>query len=227
MIKAVFFDVDGTLIRTGGAGKAAFAYTLSSVFGVRNVADRVQFAGRTDVSLVRELFALGGIEPTRTNFQRFFDAYPFWLDFLLRRNTGEVIPGVWPFIRALQQVDKPPVLGLLTGNIRLGAEIKLRHFGLWDVFQTGAFGDDAEDRARIAECARRRASQLLNTELAGHEILVIGDTPHDIRCARAIGAKTLAVLTGAGSRGQLGANKPDWLVEDLGRVEVRKLLSGK
>jgi len=224
MLRAVFFDVDGTLIRTGGAGKAAFAYTLSSVFGVRNVAERIHFAGRTDISLVREMFTLGGIEPTKENFQRFFDAYPFWLDYLLSRTRGEVIPGVREFIGALLARPDPPLIGLLTGNIRLGAEIKLRHFCLWELFKTGAFADDGEDRAQIAQCARYRASQQLHKELAGHEILVVGDTPHDIRCARAIGAKAMAVLTGGATRVQLAALKPDWLVEDLRRVNIEEIV---
>lgn len=222
MLRVVFFDVDGTLIRTGGAGKAAFAYTLSSVFGVRNVAERIHFAGRTDISLVREMFKLGGIQPTTENFQRFFDAYPFWLDYLLSRTTGGVIPGVREFIGALQRLPEPPLIGLLTGNIRLGAEIKLRHFCLWELFKTGAFADDAEDRAQIAKCARDRASQQLHKELAGHEILVVGDTPHDVRCARAIGAKALAVLTGGASRVQLAAVSPDWLVENLRQVNIEE-----
>jgi len=224
MLRAVFFDVDGTLIRTGGAGKAAFAYTLSSVFGVHNVAERIHFAGRTDISLVREMFTVGGIEPTKENFQRFFDAYPFWLDYLLSRTRGEVIPGVREFIGALLARPDPPLIGLLTGNIRLGAEIKLRHFCLWELFKTGAFADDGEDRAQIAQCARYRASQQLHKELAGHEILVVGDTPHDIRCARAIGAKAMAVLTGGATRVQLAALKPDWLVEDLRRVNIEEIV---
>ncbi len=225
MVRAVFFDVDGTLIRTGGAGKAAFACTLSSVFGLRGVAERIKFAGRTDISLVREMFTLGGIEPSQENFQRFFDAYPFWLDYLLSRSDGGVIPGVGEFIAALQRTPVRPVLGLLTGNIRLGAEIKLRHFGLWDVFQVGAFAEDGEDRADIARRARERASRFLSTQLDGHEIIVVGDTPHDVRCARAISARALAVLTGGATRKQLQADNPDWLVQDLREVQLGRLLS--
>ena len=95
------------------------------------------------------------------------------------------------------------MLGLLTGNIRLGAEIKLRHFNLWDAFQTGAFADDHEERDQIAAVARQRGSRILGTELRGDEVVVIGDTPLDIRCARAIGAKALAVATGGAKLAEL------------------------
>jgi phosphoglycolate phosphatase-like HAD superfamily hydrolase len=106
-------------------------------------------------------------------------------------------------------------MGLLTGNIRLGAEIKLRHFKLWDVFEMGAFGDDHEERDQIAAVAQQRASRVLKENLQGDQILVIGDTPLDIRCARAIGAKVLAVATGGHKLEELKAHKADWAVADL------------
>jgi phosphoglycolate phosphatase len=111
----------------------------------------------------------------------------------------------------------------LTGNIRLGAEIKLRHFEVWEVFQTGAFADDHEERNQIAAIARHRGSRLLNDDLRGDEILVIGDTPLDIQCARAIGARTLAVATGNTTAEELKAHRPDWLVEDLSKAIADKV----
>jgi phosphoglycolate phosphatase len=223
MIRLVLFDVDGTLIRSVGAGTEAYARALASEFGVNRVIERINFGGRTDLSLAREMFALGGIEPTAQNFRRFFDCYPFWLDHLLAQTRGEIVPGVCPFLRQLQNLSSPPLLGLLTGNIRLGAEIKLRHFGLWEVFQTGAFGDDHEDRNQIAAIARERANRILNEELRGEEILVVGDTPHDIRCGRAISAKVLAVATGGATLEQLRAHKPDWLARDLREVTAEEM----
>jgi phosphoglycolate phosphatase-like HAD superfamily hydrolase len=114
----------------------------------------------------------------------------------MRGCQGEICPGVTEFIRDLERLPHPPIIGLLTGNIRLGAEIKLRHFRLWDVFHTGAFADDHEDRNQLAVVARERGSRALKENLRGDQILVVGDTAHDIRCARAIGAKALAVATG-------------------------------
>ncbi len=128
------------------------------------------------------------------------------------------------FIRDLHALPHPPLLGLLTGNIRLGAEIKLRHFHLWEVFETGAFADDHEERDQIAEVARQRGSRILGNDLAGQEVLVVGDTPLDIRCARAIGAKVLAVGTGGASLQELEQHHPDWAVKDLTQVAVNRLV---
>lgn len=223
MVRLVLFDIDGTLIRTAGAGVGAFVQAFADEFGIRDGVEQLQFAGRTDTSLVREVFEAHGIRPTPEHFRRFFDRYVFLLDERLRRLGGEIIPGVVPFLDRLARLPAPPLPGLLTGNIRLGAEIKLRHFGLWSRFRTGGFADDAEDRAAIAAVARQRGERLLGRSLAGTEILVVGDTPHDIRCARAIGARVLAVATGGFSRDQLRPHEPCWLVEHLGEVEPEEV----
>src|ERR1041384_7339629 len=134
MVRLVLFDIDGTLGHTGGAGVKAFAKVFETAFGAVDGFERLKFAGRTDVSLVREFFGVHEIAATPENFQRFFERYVFWLDQILRQSRSELCPGVWEFIAGLQNLPQPPLLGLLTGNIRLGAEIKLRHFDLWDVF---------------------------------------------------------------------------------------------
>jgi phosphoglycolate phosphatase-like HAD superfamily hydrolase len=220
MIRLALFDIDGTLIRTGGAGVLAFSRALANEFRLGHLAEKLSFAGRTDTGLVREIFHLGGIEPTPENFQRFFDCYVFWLDHLLEKTHGHPCPGVTAFLAQLQALPQPPVLGLLTGNIRLGAEIKLRRYQLWEPFVTGGFADDHEDRCRIAAAARDRGSHLLGRELVGEEILVVGDTPLDIRCCRAIQARMLAVCTGGASRADLAAHQPEWLVNDLREISA-------
>lgn len=223
MIRLVLFDIDGTLVRTGGAGVKAFARTFAEEFNAADGFERLKFAGRTDTALVREFFSFHQIEPTPENLKRFFARYVFWLDHILRESQTALCPGVWEFLRALQALPQAPLLGLLTGNIRLGAEIKLRHFQLWDVFQTGGFGDDHEDRDRIAALAQQRASRILGTELRGHEVVVVGDTPHDIRCGRAIGAKVLAVATGGASLEELSRHRPDWAIPDLRAITAREV----
>jgi phosphoglycolate phosphatase-like HAD superfamily hydrolase len=218
MARLVLFDIDGTLIRTGGAGMRAFARVFATEFNATDGFERLSFAGRTDLSLLREFFALHGIPANAENFQRFFDRYVFWLDHLLQSSRAEVCAGVRDFMRGLKALDPPPLLGLLTGNIRLGAEIKLRHLQLWDEFATGGFADDHEDRGQIAAIARRRGSRIIGEELRGDQVLVIGDTPLDIRCARHIGAKVLAVATGGCSLAELQAHQPDWAVNDLREI---------
>jgi phosphoglycolate phosphatase-like HAD superfamily hydrolase len=111
----------------------------------------------------------------------------------------------------------------LTGNIRRGAEIKLGHYGLWQHFPFGGFADDHEDRNLIAAAARRRGSEFMKRELRGEEIVVVGDTPLDIRCGRAIDARVLAVATGNFSVEELKSFNPDWAVEDLSRIPAGEI----
>lgn len=218
-MRLVLFDIDGTLIRTGGAGEKAFARVCATQFGVPNGTARLSFAGRTDRAIVREFFTRHGIEANTDNFRRFFDAYVFVLDELMRADRGEILPGVWSLLRALERWNPRPVLGLLTGNIRLGAEIKLRHHGLWEAFRVGGFADDDEDRNRIAAMARERGQRITGVELREEEIVVVGDTPLDVTCARSIGARVLAVATGIFAAADLAGHRPDWLVNGLDELD--------
>lgn len=219
-IKLVLFDIDGTLIRTGGAGMRAFERTFQTVFGATGATRGVSFAGRTDTAIVRECLTGLGLPFTPETTGRFFETYVFWLQEFLHELRGSICPGVERFLAQLAELPARPAVGLLTGNTRLGAEIKLRHFGLWERFACGAFGDDDEDRNRLAAVALDRGERLLGTDLDGNEILVVGDTPLDIACARAVGARALAVATGGFTPDELDQHRPTWTAPTLEQINA-------
>jgi phosphoglycolate phosphatase-like HAD superfamily hydrolase len=223
MVRLVLFDIDGTLILSGKAGEKAFERVCDRRFNVPGGTRDLNFAGRTDPSIVRDFFTLHGIEPSPQNFEAFFNSYLEFLGQMLQESRGLVLPGIASLIRDLGTLPKPPKLGLLTGNIRPGARLKLSHYNLWDHFETGAFGDDHEDRNQVAVIARDRAVALLGTPLHGEEIVVIGDTPRDVLCARAIDARCLAVATGSFSRAQLEEHAPTWTVGTVEEIPAETL----
>jgi phosphoglycolate phosphatase-like HAD superfamily hydrolase len=224
MVKLVLFDIDGTLVHTGHAGTQAFAKTFATEFKLHHGTEKIKFSGRTDVSLVREFFHIHALPETPEHFTQFFARYVFWLDHILARSRTQICPGVGELIRDLQILPQPPALGLLTGNIRLGAEIKLRHFGLWEFFQFGGFADDHEERDHIAAAALARARRVLGKDLQPQEVVVIGDTPFDVRCGKFIGAKTLAVATGGAKLDGLKKCQPDLAVADLTHISAQEIV---
>jgi len=217
------FDVDGTLIHTGGAGIKAFERAFATVYQREKGTEQLSFAGRTDSAIARDVFRQHQIELTPERLREFFDSYVFWLDHLLDKLEGGTMPGVRKLLRDLQALPQPPLLGLLTGNIQLAAEIKLRYYHLWENFEFGAFGDEHEDRNQLAIVAQQRASRLLQNDLAGEQILIVGDTPLDVACAKTIGARMLAVASGGHSWKQLQICQPTWTVESLREVSARDI----
>jgi phosphoglycolate phosphatase-like HAD superfamily hydrolase len=213
-----FLDIDGTLVSTGGAGQAAFVVTLAKDFGITDASSaRVEFAGRSDRAITMDLFALHGIAPTVETWQRFRAAYVGRLAEVLPAYKGRVLPGVLPLLESLSSRGDT-ALGLLTGNVQQAAQYKLTHYGLWDWFPFGGFGDEHTDRRDIAAAALAAGRKHLHGA-AHRELVVIGDTPNDIRCARSIGARSVAVPTGSTSIDALRAAEPDVLVETLEDVE--------
>ena len=203
----------------------AFELGFAQAFGIPEATRTLNFSGRTDTSLVRECFALHGIAPTPENFQAFFSIYPVLLERLLPELPGGVCEGIDSFMASLSAQPNPPALGLLTGNIRRGAELKLSHYQLWHHFPFGGFGDDHEDRNCIASIARQRGEEALASRLEPEQVLVIGDTPLDIRCGHSIGARVVAVGTGSFTKAQLAESNPDWAVENLGDIDVGEVLA--
>jgi phosphoglycolate phosphatase-like HAD superfamily hydrolase len=210
----LLFDIDGTLVRTGGAGKAAMEAALRDAFGIAEVRDEVPYSGRTDRAIARDLLALHGLDPSAANLRALHDAYLARLPQSLRRLGGKICPGIAELLGAVAP-QAGYVLGLLTGNIRAGAERKLGHFGLWDHFACGGFGDEHYDRDDVARMALAEVRTHTGREVEPGEVWVIGDTPLDVQCARAIGANAIAVATGWHSHDELHACGPDALFHDL------------
>jgi len=159
------------------------------------------------------------IPATTENVSGFLDSYVHFLSLELPRRKGELLPGV---LELLERLKSRPhvVLALLTGNVSRGAQLKLEHYGVWHFFEFGAFADDHRDRNELGRFARARAKEKHGREFAASEIDVIGDTPRDIACGKALGARTIAVATGRWDREELAKHHPDFLIDDLSNVET-------
>ena len=211
------FDIDGTLIASGGAGKAALEAALAEEFGVLPTLDKLQLSGRTDRAIAADLFRLHSIDDTPENHERLRNTYLRHLPRHLR--AARVLPGVAELLAHL--AERPDVaVGLLTGNVRAGAKAKLGFFGLYDYFAFGGFGDHHVERDDVAREALSEVQRRFNGTIRPERIWVIGDTPLDIRCARSIGARAAAVATGWHSLAELAEHQPDLLLPDLSNPDL-------
>jgi phosphoglycolate phosphatase-like HAD superfamily hydrolase len=212
--KLILFDIDGTLMTSGGAGERALRLGLKDRFGVVDDLKDIEIAGRTDSGIARQVLRKHQLPETPENITRFYDGYLHYLPRLLPETNGTLLPGVVPLLEALK-AREDVVLGLLTGNLERGAELKLTHYGVWDYFEFGAYADDHHDRNELGRFACARATEKHGREFPATQIYVLGDTPHDIACARAFGARAFAIATGVFTVEQLAAAEPDALFEDL------------
>jgi phosphoglycolate phosphatase len=212
MLKLLLFDIDGTLVLTGGAGIRAMNLAFAELFGVESGLADVEVAGRIDMAILRAALAKHNIvcEAFPETVERFRDVYCRHLArTLVEAKDGRVLPGVRELLSAVR--SKPDVLlSLATGNFRRGAELKLSYYGLWQYFDDGVFGDTHEDRAELIAVAKRN----LLPDGRG-AVYVVGDTVHDIEAARANGAIAVAVASGFTSEEALRAATPDFLFHDL------------
>lgn len=222
----MLFDIDGTLLLTGRAGEHALRAAFQERFGVDDDLSSISFAGSTDGAIARQMFAAHDIPPTPENIADLFDGYVHHLALELPRREGRVLPGIVELLEALHGREDC-VLGLLTGNLEKGAELKLSHYGVWDFFAFGAFADDHVDRNKLGPVAHSRAVEKHGTTFEGKDVFVIGDTPRDIDCARAAGFVAVAIATGSYGTDELAAHRPDFLFEDLSDTQgVLKVLLG-
>jgi phosphoglycolate phosphatase len=210
----LLWDIDGTLINSGGAGLRALRVALGHVFSVEGSLEDIDFAGRTDRWIMRRIFAKFGLPATEENFTRYFDGYVAALPAALANPHARVLPGVRALLDAT--AAHPDVTqGLLTGNLHRGAKVKLAYHRLWTYFPFGAFADDSELRDGLGPHALRRAREHAGVEFPPARTWVIGDTPHDIACGKAIGANTLALATGQYALPDLAAHQPTAVLADL------------
>ncbi len=223
--KLFLFDIDGTLLLTGRAGEHALRLGLKERFGIEDDLSGISFAGSTDGAIARQMFGAHDIPVTPENLADLFDGYVHHLARELPQREGRVLPGIVELLDALH-AREDCVLGLLTGNIEKGAELKLSHYGVWDYFEFGAFADDHVDRNQLGPVARARAVERHGISFEGCDVYVLGDTPKDIACARAAGFVAVAIATGVYTVGELAAHEPDFLFESLAdtRGVMAKLL---
>ncbi len=210
-MRIVLFDIDGTLLREGIAPKLAFARALRETYETTGPLSGFRFAGMTDPQCVLEIMRMAGLadESILSRREECLDRYANHLAREMRSHNGaKLFPGVRELLERLN-TREDALVGLLTGNIARGAQLKLRRFGLEPYFRFGAFGDDHENRCMLARIALEKAERLLGHPVGGEETTVVGDTPRDVECARAIGARAVIVATGLVSREELLASHPD------------------
>ena len=216
----VLWDIDNTLLYTGGAGSLGMARAFRDLYGVDDAFRRVEFSGRTDTAIFTDAALAHGIaaDAIPVELPRFIDAYVDHLRATLVETAGgRVMPGVVELLDVLSGRDDVR-LGLGTGNFRRGGELKVRHYELEGYFRPleGGFGEDSDDRATVIA---RGIERLRDGDSDGVRVVVIGDTPHDVTAARANGAYALAVATGRDSVEELLAAGADAALADLSDCE--------
>ena len=220
----VLFDIDGTLLSSSGAGLRALERAMADLHGITESMRGISLAGRTDRSIVRDLVKAHGLPAGSATEDAILESYLGHLPEQLTA-AAKLLPGITPLLDHLANRADVSV-GLLTGNIRRGARAKLGHFDIFHHFQFGGFGDHHTDRDDVAREAISELRQRHGEAYPADRVLVIGDTPLDIRCARAVGARVLAVATGIHTVEELAPHAPDHLMADLADTrEVVALLA--
>jgi phosphoglycolate phosphatase len=224
----ILFDIDGTLVLTGRAGMRAMNRACEETVGHANALNGVAVAGRTDWIILHDVMANHGLSLDEVRLDELRRLYVSHLaeEILL---PGEGVKDVMPGIRELlgRLLGRSDVaLGLLTGNFKASARIKLEYFDLWKYFPVGAFGDDSADRNELVPVALRRAREGGIADVPASRVLVVGDTPHDVACAHAVGAVAVAVGTGGYDVARLQETGADYVFTDLSDTEAFLSLVG-
>ena len=222
MRRLILFDIDGTLLTTDGVAGRAFRAALETVFGTSGPAGGYSFAGKTDPQIARDLLLAAGVEePTiAARLPTVWDHYTPALERDIDPAATKVFPGVRELVERLHE-HPDAILGLLTGNLREGARIKLDAAGIdFSWFQVGAFGSDHAHRRELPALAIDRAEERFGRRFEGKDVVIIGDTPLDVACGEHLGVRTIAVATGTYSEEQLRDCGPDHLFASLADTEA-------
>jgi len=205
---------------TGGAGQRALNRAFHDLFGIHRAFVSVPMHGRTDPLIIADACRLHGVDDVLRTAELHERYFVYLKEELPRDVPGQrMLPGVVELLEALQ-ADPAVILGLLTGNLARSARLKLDHFGLWRYFQAGAFGDDAATRNELVPVAAGRMAALGHPTPSPSRTIVVGDTPHDVACAQAAGARSLAVATGPVGCDELRAAGADAVVADLSQTSA-------
>lgn len=210
----VLFDIDGTLIDPGGAGRRSMSKAFYQMFSIRDAFAGIIMAGKTDIQIIREGLGIHGLPSRDGILESILSQYLKNLEIEINNTRRHIMPGVLELLGALKTADGY-WLGLLTGNIERGARIKLGAFNLNRYFPVGAFGDDSEDRNSLLPIAVEKLRKSRNIHVNYSDCIVIGDTPKDVQCSKPLGATSIVVSTGPYSYESLLGTGADYVLRDL------------
>ncbi len=218
MQRLILFDIDGTLAE-GGPAKGAFHAAMMATFGTAGAIESYSFSGKTDPQIARELLVASGLDDTEIDdgFPGLWEGYAEELERRIVANPMRLLPGVKKLIEALE-AEAEVALGLVTGNIARGAQLKLGSVGLDGRFHVGGYGSDHEDREYLPGIALSRAAETWGVRFETDCVFVVGDTPRDVQCGKHHGTRTVAVATGHFDEEQLEAAGADVVFEDFSEV---------
>ncbi len=218
-MRLILFDIDGTIMESGGAGVRSLDYAFRDVISSENIFADISMAGKTDLQIVREGLRMLGLPPDNGYVPKILQSYLRHLRTEILKSDKQLKPGIIEALEALKIQSSKYGLGLLTGNFEQGARIKLGAFELNDYFPTGAFGSDHEDRNMLLPVAVERFRGHTGMDVGYAECIVIGDTPRDVACAKPYRASCIAVATGPYGTDSLADAGADFVLDDLSDTE--------